>query len=311
MQDILSLLRNRGIEQMLPATEKEIRSAERKLDCSLPDEVYQLYLDHDGEARHRALPFRQLTLEEAIEFHAAARESEMLDFERYEARYFWTDDNSNYAGVFVSGPMQDMVTFADHENINPDPVFRNTRNFLNAMLNSPADADWTELQAEVPELQPGTPRQRASDLATREVLLDMLLSAPEEEILRLKSAVITLTPFDLTAEILPYLSDEDMFVQEDACKLLGKRRFMPALDALFQVAQAGKHNARIAAMLALGQLKGPESLDRLLALRKTAGEGLAPYLAMALRASGCETTHDRGIWFFRTSSDGPWQPLTP
>lgn len=102
-----------------PATDLELSAAELELGVSIPEKIREVYRRYNGipEYKTKVLPFHLLPLSEALEINRNFRDgghySEII--KRYSLVCFWGDDESNYAAVFVDGPLQGRVSFLDHD----------------------------------------------------------------------------------------------------------------------------------------------------------------------------------------------------
>src|SRR4051812_36125782 len=97
-----------------PATLQDIRAAETELGFALPDEIKQIYRDYNGISEYKcvALPFHLIPLSEVV---ALAKVFQGGIFKKYHLIYFWGNDESNYAGMFVAGQLRGRICFLDHE----------------------------------------------------------------------------------------------------------------------------------------------------------------------------------------------------
>ncbi|MEO3944273.1 hypothetical protein [Gorillibacterium sp. CAU 1737] len=68
-------------------------------------------------------------------------------------------------------------------------------------------------------------------------------------------SLMALTPYEDLDSLLIYLEDEDMFVQERACEIVGHHRYEPAREKLNWVAAEGTHNGKLAAKKALAKMR--------------------------------------------------------
>lgn len=121
--------------------------------------------------------------------------------------------------------------------------------------------------------------------------------------------VIAMTPPERTSELLSFLDDQDLWVQEGAAEALGMRKFQPAIPELMKVAQRETtrvHNARIGAILALGRMKSAEGLQALLGLAGAIPSGFHSYIVKALELHGCPTKFEEGKWKFQVPGSSQW-----
>ncbi|WP_195576728.1 HEAT repeat domain-containing protein [Paenibacillus sp. 1001270B_150601_E10] len=165
--------------------------------------------------------------------------------------WLWTDDNSNYAGVYMDGPMKGMICYLNHEEPDYSPVFQSIDRFLAAILQAGPDAYMEELQTDYPgtlagELEWGVVQQLTETVGQ----LD-----DEEARVQYLFALMSLTPANKLDTLLPYLDDEDMYVQERVCDIIGYYGYVPAKDKLKWIAEHGSLNGRSAAKRALSHLR--------------------------------------------------------
>lgn len=248
-----------------PATDAQLQELESALDCSLPSELRALYLQHDGMQDPGDFPFRLMSTEDVVETHRAMREEGLVP---EEIRFFWTDDQSNYAALYVSGPASGRVCVVDHEEPDTTPLFRSVTSFYRALGAAAENGqDWYELlqQPGGPETE-GTPEEQAADLALAEDYFQRYAGTEDpRQRQAFAFAGMQLLPPSETSRLLDWLRSEDMWIQERACTLLGRRGYAEAIPALAEVARTGKHNGRVAALTALRKFGAPaqEEVTRL------------------------------------------------
>lgn len=122
-----------GEEYNAPATEQEITNAFKALGNPATPDIAALYLSYDGVSRPvNRSPFRLMPLEEVVycneTFQSGFEISEVL--QKYHLRWFWTDDESNYLGMFMDGALQGMIAIFDHDGAysgDESPLFRNLK----------------------------------------------------------------------------------------------------------------------------------------------------------------------------------------
>jgi hypothetical protein len=172
---------------------------------------------------------------------------------------FWTDDNSNYAGVFLAAPLLGRVFFLDHDDPNDAPRFRSLDSFCHSMLAAAEqDQPWVEMATDYPRLT--DPMDPASD-EDRTVAMAYLCAldaahSPDEYSRFAHRALHLLPPLDFELA-LPLLGSADMWVQERACAVIGLWRRPEAVPDLLRVGQTGMHNGRVAAVRALQRIRTP------------------------------------------------------
>lgn len=98
-------------------------------------------------------------------------------------------------------------------------------------------------------------RKKGAGSAWRDLPWRFNPAATKAALRRLEMELGPVPPAEETATIVPFLDDDDMFIQERACELLGERRFAPAAGALRRIAREGMPNGRQAAKRALVRLR--------------------------------------------------------
>ncbi len=240
------------------------------------------------------LPFRLMPIAEAIDFHRIAQ---CEGWTESGVRVFWSDDNSNYAGFYVTGPLRGRLCYIDHEETDLSPVYRSLRSFLEAMLAAMDEGcDWPDLPTDYPAYRPtAKPEEAQHDWAAAQALRPLLEGAEDDRERQYAAfCIMALAPFEQTEALLGFLWDDDMWVQERCCAILGRRKYDPAVPQLAEVAIRGGHNGRGAAIKALGAIASEASLAQLLQLIGKLPPGYAGYLGRALQGCGCEVSHSGG-----------------
>lgn len=234
-----------------PASEAQLKELAKSLDCALPQDLRALYLHHNGMSERGDLPFRLMTTKEVAKTYRKFRGEEFVS----EAiRFFWTDDESNYAALYVSGPAAGRVCVFDHEEADFSPLFRSLGSFYQALIEAAARGQDAYEMLETPGGQEpeGTPEEQAADLALAGLFFALHAAEVDPDIRQRHAfAGMQLLPKSESHRLLEWLRAEDMWVQERACTLLGRRGYTAAIPALAEVARSGKHNGRVAALLAL------------------------------------------------------------
>ena len=143
----------------------------------LPAEILALDRDHDGTDDARGdIPLRLMSIDEAIEFHGNS--GYLAERGGREMRTFWTDDNSNYAGLYVEGPLPGRVFVIDHDEVDLSPVYRSAHSFHEVMLDAAAGGlDWYEMPTDYPvDRGVSTPEVRPASAAERHADRDLARS---------------------------------------------------------------------------------------------------------------------------------------
>jgi hypothetical protein len=284
MNTYLSALRSIGAAINPPASASALRALEDALGWELTSDLRALYDDHGG-VRTCRLPMRFMSPTEAGDTLVAVRRNfpSLLDA---GAGLFWTDDNSNYAGVFLAEPLRGRVFFLDHEEPIDAPRFRSVQSFCTSMLAA-AGSDWAGMPSDYPRLANPADIERDEDRAVAVALLRILEEAPSPDGYARSAhcALNLLPPYDF-AQVLPLLRSADMGVQERAAQVLGLWRCAAAVPALLQVGRTGMHNGQVAAVRALQRIGTSEASGAVNLLKSEMGPAFE--------------------WLFRTTPPASW-----
>jgi hypothetical protein len=243
------------------ANSQELEALEQGLACQLPESILTLYKNHNGIAKSynsdARLPFRLMSVAETLEFGKATRK---MGWFIYGFRVFWTDDNSNYAGLYVAEPLLDYVCLIYHSEPDFSPVYGSIKDFLQAMLNlvvENKDANWYAMSKDYPKLAAcENVSQIARDWAASQTLMPKFQAAVDEfEREQWAFIVMSLIPFEHNEALLAFLDDDDMYIQERACDIIGQRKYEAAIPKLEELAAHGISNAQVAAQEALGKFR--------------------------------------------------------
>lgn len=177
------------------------------------------------------------------------------------AALFWTDDNSNYAGVFLTEPLRGRPFFLNHDSPNDAPRFRSVEYFCGSLVAAAErDQPWVEMESDYPRLSNPADPENDEDRAIAKACLRHLGTAQSErEYSRLAHCALSLLPPLDFALVLPLLRSTDMWVQEGTCEVLGLWRRVEAVPDLLRVGRTGMHNGQVAAVRALRRIATPEA----------------------------------------------------
>ncbi|WP_407569573.1 SMI1/KNR4 family protein [Deinococcus altitudinis] len=248
-----------------PATQEELRSAESALQMSWLPELEAMYRQHNGasalatdweedraerlEEDEDAAPAapRLMSLEEVQDFYTGTN-----DFLIPEVRFFWTDDNSNYVGVYVGDILTGAVCFCSHdEQTEVAPIFRTLADFLVwVSIHPEEDLSYSEL---VPKLYPvltAESEHLTEDWRNAQALYAKVTNQGDADSQTLAVAM-NITPPSYNQVLMSYLDSPDFYVAERAVNILGARRYQPARTRIENLAVHGVSNAQSAAQWAL------------------------------------------------------------
>ncbi|MEK5464898.1 HEAT repeat domain-containing protein [Paenibacillus sp. FSL R7-0210] len=169
----------------------------------------------------------------------------------------WSDDHSNYIGLYVQGACKYRICYIDHEETDVSPAFRSIRSFITKIEEYP-DLDWHDLNKDYPAEFEVSQTEMNEDLAcidelNRMISSDQLIS--DDIRCQYIFSIMALTPKGNLNSIIKYLDDEDMFVQERACEIIGFHTYIPAKEKLVKISKNGMHNGKIAAKRALERIR--------------------------------------------------------
>ncbi|WP_247739028.1 hypothetical protein [Bacillus sp. 165] len=223
------------------------------LNISLPQEIMNAFDNPIYLKQKNDFLVRLLSFEEAAEMYSYLKE----DVNISEVFPLWTDDNSNYVGVYMFGLLTGRVCFINHEEIDLSPVYPNVQTLIQTLLENP-ESDWYELPRYYPQPKEHTDKlQLKQDVQAIEELKNLLKNPEldEEKRTQYLFSVMALTPYTQLHKIIPLLEDSDMWVQERAAEILGFHRYIPAREKLNWVKEHGQHNGKMSAELALKRIR--------------------------------------------------------
>jgi hypothetical protein len=258
-----------------PATAHEIEELARVIGVPVPPAVRAIYEDHGAEESGFELCLRLLSPTEAAQAVVALR-GFGVPFEDYELGTFWTDDNSNYAGVFASGRLAGRVFKVDHEETSPEPCWRSVESFYDALLDArDAELDWSELATDYPR-DPSDLSPTDDALASRLYALhrDQPASPAGQ---RAVYQALALSSATHAEQVVSLLKSDDMWVQERAVQVLGHWRWESAVAGVVEVVRNGQHNGRVAGILALKRIGSRDARVALYSLRWELGDAFTVY----------------------------------
>jgi hypothetical protein len=137
------------------------------LKADLAGQIRELFSQCGGldEDALEHLPMRLYEADEAVRYHAILQDAADLYRPDPQARYLFSDDGSNWAGVFVAGPLTGKVTILDHDSVSRVPQFRDVFSFLTHLVAAGrADRDFTEMTTDYP-LTPDSPAAMVAEVA--------------------------------------------------------------------------------------------------------------------------------------------------
>lgn len=224
-----------------------------RLSITLPIVLIEELETHYKKQKDQDYLLRLMEPDEVIEMADILSEMEVYQ----DIIPLWTDDHSNYIGLQVQGACQYRISYIDHEETDVSPGFRSVSSFI-AELEQHPSFYWDELKKDYPSDIEISHAEMDEDLRCIDELNQLICSNQQiDDDIRGQCifSIMALTPKRNLDSLLKYLDDEDMFVQERACEILGFHRYIPARDKLIEVSTNGMHNGKLAAKRALARIR--------------------------------------------------------
>jgi len=246
------------------------------LGVPLPPAIRTIYEDHGAEDARFELCLRLLNPTEAAQAITDLR-GFGVPFEDNELGTFWTDDNSNYVGVFASGQLAGRVFKIDHEEISPEPCWRSIESFYDALLDGrDAGLDWCDLATDYP--RHATDQAPADDaLASRLFALHAEQPGSAAGQRAVHQALALSSAATHEAQVVSLLQSDDMWVQERAVQILGHWCRETAIPSIVEVVRSGQHNGRVAGIAALKRIGSRDARIALDSLRQELDDSFSAY----------------------------------
>jgi hypothetical protein len=282
-----------------PCSDSQIIKLEKSLNCELHKEIFALYKSHNGMKHSDIFPFRLMEISEILELHEFADwQSELkrpLDGSD-ELHIFWTDDNSNYAGLYTSGKLKDKICFIDHDEIDLSPLFDSMYSFYESLLRIAEEnsikiksesyedlTDWDEMKTDFPILDTSSENIKNFELA--KYFIKKYASENDKYKKRhFAFCAMNLLPMSETVRIIDFVNSDDMWIQERACELIGKKHYEKGIPILVEIAKNGMNNGKVASLSALRNFKTEETEKEIEKLFAKIEDGYKIYLKPNWRA---------------------------
>lgn len=267
----LRTLRSLDMALEAPASPAALTAMEKAIGYPLLDDLRALYQDHGGMPQSNRVPaMRLLPPATVVEMTDAVRRGfpGLLDD---CAGLFWTDDNSNYAGVWLAPPLLGRVFVLRRDDVtNMPPKFRSVESFCQSMLAARRQHRlWFDAVTDYPRLcdpaDTGDDEDRATAIACLRGMEALHWDAHEYLAFAYR-ALNLLPPRDWTL-VLPLVESSNSWVQTRACETLGLWRCTSAVPDLLRIAGTSNRNGRKAAAEALRLIGTPEAEQALTALK--------------------------------------------
>jgi hypothetical protein len=224
-----------------------------RFGITLPASLVEELEAHSRKQKEQSFFLKIMNADEIIEVADFLSEMEVYQ----DIIPLWTDDHSNYIGLYVGGACQYRICYINHEETDVSPAFRSIASFIQRIELHP-DLDWHDLKKGYPsEAESGTAEMDEDLICIAELELFLASNPSISDDVRCQSifSIMALTPKLHLDSLLVYLEDEDMFVQERACEIFGFHCYIPAREQLIEVSKNGMHNGKLAAKNALAKIR--------------------------------------------------------
>ncbi|MCG7409428.1 HEAT repeat domain-containing protein [Paenibacillus sp. ACRRX] len=227
-----------------------------RFSITLPIRLVEELETHSKQQKDQKYFLRLMEFDEIIETADFMSEMEVYQ----DIIPLWTDDHSNYIGLHFQGACKYRISYINHEETDLSPSFRSISSFITKLEQHP-NLDWDELKKDYPSEIEFSNTELAEDSICIEEL-NKLISSNEliNDDVRCQYifSIMALTPKRDLDSLIKYLDDEDMYVQERACEIIGFHRYIPAKEKLTEVSKNGMHNGKLAATIALSRIREHE-----------------------------------------------------
>ena len=277
LQEIIHEFHTEFTNLNLPASTEDLRDLEQAIG-GLPDQALILYKDHNGsaqvpQARDRKLAARLMPIGEMIATQATLTKVLGGLPAIGPLAWMWSDDNSNYCGVYTGGPLRGWLCILDHEEPILTPAFRSIESFTSRLLTEARRKEQSSARdiLSVPREVPGSVPDEVNDEPDLRLALHFREQYNHEsrEAMRWLCAVcsICLTPFGNTADVTAFLEDRDTWIPEAAVRLLEIRNWKAGTEQLEKLAREGRPNGDSAAMRLLARMKTADAYQSIARLK--------------------------------------------
>lgn len=271
--------RAQSVDVNPPADTRDLGELERVFG-GMPEQALILYRDHNGSGStlrigERGLAARLMPIQEVIGTRDAMIASGHGLPTVGPVAWLWTDDNSNYCGIYTAGPLCGWLCNFDHEEPVLAPAFRSIASFMSRLLSEAGSkerggaCDLLSVPHDVPKLT----RDVANDELDRKLTFyfrEQHKNESDKALRRLYAfCSICLTPFEHTSDVMPFLEEQDTWVPEAAVRLLEVRQWKTGIEELVKLAGEGSPNGDSAAMRLLVRMNTDDSQQAIGRLRQS------------------------------------------
>ena len=294
-----------GVRLRPPGSPAAILAWERTIGKPLPASVRELYALCDGaEPRSVYKSLRPMQSSELMahntQLYAADAPRALRD---HEVAYCFTDDEGNYAGPFVSGPLAGCIVLLDASSTRCVPVYWSMQDFIAALaFGLEEDRQWFELPTQFPAFASDvSPAQHARLAKATAELMELAGNSPDGEARhRALSRAVSVVPKSQESVLLEILRhSDDQEVLAFAAEAVGLGRADAATSLLNDIVHRWIPTSATAAIRALGLIHSEASKKCLFTIAQDGKNQWAGTIAGALERCGCTVQrHGSGYTYF-------------
>lgn len=301
-----------------PLTLEQFQAFETALECKFPSEIAQLYLEHDGtDAETDYHTMFLMPIQEAIELYNDLSQPKPTWWRVFngltpKTRFLWHDRNSNYAGIYVDDPLVGKITFYDHEDEDPAPIFRSITSFYQATLNNlllPEPKSRNSIPADYPVLGDVLPADAASDLAaTLNCIQEWEQSGSYESRRGWASCIVNMMPPQETGRLVSSMSYSG-FDNQKIINLVAQRRFSPAIKPLTDWLSNQLSRDYHYVISAFGKIGSIEAAEALLKVLQETRHYMSYWAIQSLQNCGYEVREIENGYEYLAPNETTWRKL--
>ncbi len=154
-----------------------------------------------------------------------------------------TDNNSNYWCLYYKGILKGMVCHLSHDEVNLEPKFANIHNLLNCIKVNNEAYDFEELSRIHFDFPSKTAKNEDMLTKLKHLKEKFRNYNNDDEKRQLIFSYMVLTPKDLIEKnILPFITNEDIYIQERAIDLIGFHKYEPVKLILMELIRKANPN---------------------------------------------------------------------
>ena len=166
----------------------------------------------------------------------------------FELLPIFTNAESDFVGVFTTGILKGKVACVNHGEIDFSPRFRSLKSFINSINNTPIEFDWQDLPLDCFDYPTKKELSQAEQEEDNEVLDECwnliaqknFVSSGNYELIA--KSILNLTPYTNLEKVLCFLADENVFVQNQAIRVIGiNHQYLPAKEEVREAARKAKN----------------------------------------------------------------------